>query len=215
MVPVYDGEMLVGRCIESLLTQQGHTIEIVVVDDGSCDRSADVAASYPVRLVRRGHAGVSAARNAGVACATAPVIGFCDHDDEWRPTKVARQLSLLRDRPDLVGVLCRQEIVLAPRVTRPSWLVPDERGDVGGVHPLSGLFRVDAITEIGGFDEDIPLGEDLDLLVRLRERGGEIAMLDDRLLVRHVHEHNMSHRLKSYTPGVFEVLRRRARRSRV
>ena len=213
MVPVYDGETLVGRCIESLLAQQGHTIEVVVVDDGSRDRSIDVAAAYPVRLLRRDHAGVSAARNAGLACATAPVIGFCDHDDEWHPTKVARQLEHLH-QSGVVGVLCRQEIVLAPGVTRPSWLVPDERGDVGGVHPLSGLFRVDALTEIGGFDEDIRLGEDLDLLVRLREHGGEIVMLDDRLLVRHVHEHNMSHRLKSYTPGVFEVLRRHARRSR-
>jgi len=188
---------------------------VIVVDDGSRDRTVEIATTYPVRILRREHAGVSAARNAGIACATAPLIGFCDHDDEWRPTKVARQVDHLRRHPELVGVLCRQEIVLAPGVERPAWLVPDGRGDLGGTHPLSGLFRGDALVAVDGFDESIVDGEDLDLLVRLRERGGELGVLDERLLVRHVHLDNVSHRAPSYAPGVFEVLRRHARRSRV
>jgi glycosyltransferase involved in cell wall biosynthesis len=215
VVPVYDGEALIGRCLESLLGQRGHQVEVIVVDDGSRDRTVEIATTYPVRVVRREHAGVSAARNTGVACATAPLIGFCDHDDEWRQTKVARQVEHLRRHPELVGVLCRQEIVLAPGVEHPAWLVRDWHGELGGTHPLSGLFRGDALVAVGGFDEAIASGEDLDLLVRLRERGGELGVLDERLLVRHVHEHNVSHRTPSYAPGVFEVFRRHARRSRV
>jgi glycosyltransferase involved in cell wall biosynthesis len=215
VVPVYDGEALLGRCIESLLAQEGHVVQVIVVDDGSRDATLAVATSFPVTVLRRAHRGVCAARNAGGACATAPFIGFCDHDDEWRPTKVARQVERLRAEPRLVGVLCGQEIVVADGVEHPPWLVRDAAGVLGGTNPISGLFRADAIAAVGGFDEHVRFGEDLDLLVRMRERGGEFAVLDDPLLVRHVHESNMSHELGSYGPGLFSALRRRARRSRV
>ena len=80
--------------------------------------------------------------------------------------------------------------------------------------PVSGLFRRDLLESIGGFDETFDLGDDLDLLVRLRERGHEIAVLDDRLVVRHIHARNTSNGYASYASAIFEVYRRRARRAR-
>jgi glycosyltransferase involved in cell wall biosynthesis len=188
--------------------------DVIVVDDGSVDGSADVASRYPVRVVRQDHTGVSAARNAGLRLARASLIGFCDHDDEWVPTKAARQISYLDDHPDVDCVMCRQRIVLAPGIDPPSWLPPDSDGDIGGPLPMSGLFRAEVLEAIGGFDEELAGNEDLDLLVRMRELGHRSAVIDDRLVVRHVHDGNWSHGPGSYTPGLFEVLRRSARRSR-
>lgn len=214
VVPVYNGERLIARCMESLLAQSDVTVDVIVVDDGSTDRSIEVASSFPVRVVARPHAGVSAARNAGLRVARAALIGFCDHDDEWLPTKAARQISYLDQHPEVASVLCRQEIVLPPGVDPPSWLQPDEQGDIGGPLPMSGLFRAEALAAVGGFDEELAGNEDLDLLVRMRELGYQSAVLDDRLVVRHVHDDNWSHGPGSYVPGLFEVLRRRAHRSR-
>jgi glycosyltransferase involved in cell wall biosynthesis len=214
VVPAYDGAAFIDRCLESMLAQHSETIEVVVVDDGSTDGTADIVERYPeVRLVRGTHRGVAAARTAGIASASAPFIGFCDQDDEWLPDKAHRQADYLRTRPDVAAVLCRQRVVL-DEVDRPSWLVDDRAGDPGGVPPLSGLFRADALVALSGF-VDSPLGnDDFDLLVRMRERGLRLEVLGDALVRRHVHDANASHDLGSYGPGVIEVLRRRARRAR-
>lgn len=214
IVPTYNGEHLVGRCLDSLLAQRGETLEIIVVDDGSTDRTIDAVARYPtVRLVCSGHHGVAAARSAGVERTAARFIGFCDQDDEWLPDKAHRQVERLRSHGDLAAVLCRQEIVL-DGVDRPTWLIDDRRGDPGGVPPLSGLFRAEVFDRLGGFVDSDLGNDDFDLLVRMREGGLRFEVLDDVLVRRHVHDRNASHTLGSYTPGMIEVLRRRVRRAR-
>ena len=93
IVPVYNGARFLGACIESLLEQDHPAIEVVVVDDGSTDGSAAIAHGYDgVRVVERPHEGLAPTRNAGLQAATGPLIGFCDSDDRWKPTKARRQL---------------------------------------------------------------------------------------------------------------------------
>jgi glycosyltransferase involved in cell wall biosynthesis len=161
VVATHEGEAWIGRCLESLLAQRGETVEIVVVDDGSLDRTADVVATYPVRLVREPHRGVASARNTGVRLARSALVGFCDQDDEWHPDKARRQAAHLREHPTVAMVLCRQEAELGGTAP-PSWLVPDANGDLGGVLPLSGLFRATALHAVGGFDERLAGNDDLD-----------------------------------------------------
>ncbi len=211
VVAAYQGEAFIERCLASLVAQEGEALEVVVVDDGSTDATAERAAAFPVTVVATEHGGVAAARNAGLRAARAPYVGFCDQDDEWLPTKAARQRAHLEQRPDLAGVLCRQRWVLAGG-TRPPWLVPDANGDLGGVAPLSGLFRADALRAVGGFEEGLDGRDDIDLLVRLREHGLDVEVLDDVLLVRHAHDANASHDLESYASGLHDVVRRHRRR---
>jgi glycosyltransferase involved in cell wall biosynthesis len=214
IVPTYNGGDLVARCLDSLLTQRAETLEVIVVDDGSTDGTLDVVKRYPgVRVVRGDHHGVAAARSTGVARASAPFIGFCDQDDEWLPGKAHRQAKHLRSRSDVAAVLCRQDVVL-DEVDRPVWLVDDRRGDAGGVLPLSGLFRTEVFNRLGGFVDSGLGSDDFDLLVRMREEGLCLDVLDDVLVRRHVHDNNASHALGSYAPGMIEVLRRRTRRAR-
>jgi CDP-glycerol glycerophosphotransferase (TagB/SpsB family) len=101
VVPFHDAVGQLGTCVESLLRQSHPNLEIVLVDDGSTDGSADVARSYArrhrnVRLVSQRHRGVGAARNAGVAKARGQFLAFCDADDTVPATGYERLADTLR-----------------------------------------------------------------------------------------------------------------------
>src|SRR4051812_34634741 len=95
VIPVYNGEAFMEQAIESALGQTWPRTEVVVVDDGSSDQSAEIAASYPVKLVKQGNEGVAAARNRGVDEAEGDLLSFLDQDDMIRPEKLERQLEAL------------------------------------------------------------------------------------------------------------------------
>ena len=81
IIPVYNGEKYVAQCIENMLSQTCKNLEIIVVNDGSTDRTAQIAGQYPVRLINQENQGLSAARNRGIKAATGEYIHFMDVDD--------------------------------------------------------------------------------------------------------------------------------------
>lgn len=210
---VFDGARYLDECVRSLLAQDHPAIEIVVVDDGSTDGSADIAAGFPgVRVIRRAHEGLANSRNAGLRAATGALIGFCDADDTWRPEKASVQLAYLHAHPDCAIVLCRQETVVEPGVTTPDWLVPDQvRGDLDGVSPTSGLFRREVFERIGGFRNDMEMGADFNLLVRARTAGFGIALIGQPLRTRRIHDDNMTTRLGPARADMFRTVREHRR----
>jgi glycosyltransferase involved in cell wall biosynthesis len=207
IVPVFDGEQFLGECLESVLSQTHAVDEVIVIDDGSTDGSAEVAESFAgVRVLRRDHEGVSSARNAGLAVASGALIGFCDADDRWLPTKTERQVEHLASNPDAACALCRCAIELEPGMAMPDWLAPDVvYGDLGGVLPLSGLFRRSLFDEVGEFAGES--AEDFDLLVRARTAGARIDIVPEQLLIRRIHDRNTTHQWGSLAPGLFNRLR--------
>jgi glycosyltransferase involved in cell wall biosynthesis len=101
IIPVYNGATLIRRSIESVLSQTHAANELIVVDDGSTDETSAIVRSYgrKVRYLHQPNGGVAAARNYGVKQATSEWIAFLDHDDEWLPNKLERQLSFLGAHP--------------------------------------------------------------------------------------------------------------------
>lgn len=106
VIPAYNAEKYIGRAIESILTQSLQVDEIIVVDDGSTDNTAEAVRSFgdKVKLIQQANAGECAARNSGIQAATSPWIAFLDADDEWLPDKIALQAECLRQNPSLVWV---------------------------------------------------------------------------------------------------------------
>jgi GT2 family glycosyltransferase len=103
VIPTYNRGYIVGRAIESVLRQSHRPIEVIVVDDGSADDTRHVVERYgsPVRYLRQDNAGVSAARNTGLAAARGELIALLDSDDLWLPWKLAAQVAVLRRFPEV------------------------------------------------------------------------------------------------------------------
>jgi glycosyltransferase involved in cell wall biosynthesis len=81
IIPIYNGERWAAQCIENVLWQTYKDLEVIVVDDGSTDRTAEIAGRYPVRLLRQENRGLAASRNRGIEEATGDYIHFMDVDD--------------------------------------------------------------------------------------------------------------------------------------
>ena len=102
-----------GRAIESVLSQNsiGNTIEILIVDDGSTDQTGTIATQYVqaypdrIRLIHQHNQGPAATRNTGIAAAVGELIAFLDADDWWLPGKLASQLRVLEEKPE-VALVC-------------------------------------------------------------------------------------------------------------
>lgn len=189
VVPVFDAEAFLGEAIESLLAQDYPFFETIVVDDGSTDASAEIAGSFPgVQVLRQANAGPAAARNAGIERAGGEFIAFHDADDLVPSTKLSVQVGYLLEHEEVDCVLARQEWV-----DPPSWLARDTvYGELGGIPLPSAVYRAAVLRELGGFNESFRTGEDVDLLIRLRERGGRYVVLPDVLLYRRFHGKNLS-----------------------
>ena len=101
VIPTFNRAFQIGEAIRSVLQQTQPPSEVIVVDDGSTDDTADVCAAFghPVRYVRQTNAGVSAARNHGARLAAGDLIAFIDSDDVWRPEKLAVQCAALAQDP--------------------------------------------------------------------------------------------------------------------
>jgi len=105
VVPVRDGAATLDRCLAALVAGMPDGGDIVVVDDGSTDDTATIAARHPVRLVRNPTSlGTSGARNVGWRATTAQRIGFVDADVVVRPDTLARLVACLEQHPDALGV---------------------------------------------------------------------------------------------------------------
>jgi len=106
VIPVFNGERFIEASLRSALEQTHPPLEVLVVDDGSTDRTraiCEAVGGSRVRLIRQDNRGVARARNAGIELARGDFIAFLDADDEWHPTKLERHLEHLQEAPR-VGV---------------------------------------------------------------------------------------------------------------
>jgi len=192
----------VTRAISSALGQSLPPFEIIVVDDGSTDRTAEIAAGFGhrIRLLRQHHQGAAAARNAGIRAAQAPWIAFLDADDEWLSDKLMLQMPLHRD-PDLVFSYCGSNEFgpdgadrgdtfadAAPRRGREAWRDLLASNFVATPTVVASRARLIGLC---GFDTRLKVGEDQDMWIRLA-LGGSIDFIGKSLVRVHVQPDSLS-----------------------
>src|SRR5262245_27414882 len=180
IIPVYNGERFLAEAIDSAFAQEYRPIEVIVVDDGSSDRSAEIARSYSeVRVLSQENMGPAAARNAGIDASTGAFLAFLDADDVMLPAKLTRQVDYIRSHPD---VRCTQGAweVFGDDVDRAFPEVPpppdgplDVIASQALVHLRAGGFTAvierTALDVVGLFDTRFEPAEDLEWLFRLRD----------------------------------------------
>jgi glycosyltransferase involved in cell wall biosynthesis len=202
VVAAYNGEKFLKEALESVFAQDFASFEVVFVDDGSEDRTGEIALSFPVRYVRQANQGLPAARNAGLAQARGDLVAFLDDDDVLPPTKLSVQARYLDEHPEVGCVLGRQEWIFAG-VEPPPMPRDPIFGELGGVQLVTAMIRRSTLEELGGFDPSYRYAEDRDLFIRMREHGVEIAVLDAVVLHKRLHGTNMT----MDPPGTHPMLR--------
>lgn len=204
IIPAYNAGAFIGDAINSVLTQSHENLELVVVDDGSTDGTAEIAEAFDdqrVRVIAQSNAGPSRARNHGLAVTTGELVAFLDADDYWVPNKLEHQLPRLHrdERISAVGCLMRYQSssgkVLG--VTGQAVKDADQERIIRGrliPFPLSAtLLRRSALEMVGGFDEVLRGTEDLDLIARVG-RNGRIVCIEEVLGVYRIHPGSLSAR---------------------
>lgn len=211
VMPCHNDEAHVGEALASLLSQTTPPHEIIVVDDGSTDASADKVAAFGARvvLIRQPNRGVAAARNRGVAAARGKILAFLDADDAWPETSLARRLACLEQTgADMVHGLVRQCIGgVGPHTPSPA---PAMAGRLAGAL----LMRRALFDRVGPFDEALGSAETIDWLSRAQAAGAVEAAVPDVVLWRRIHGANMMMTRPDVDRNALAVLRRAVARRR-
>ncbi len=189
VIPAFNAGGWVSAAIESALRQDPPPLEVIVVDDGSTDDTAEVLAAVPaVRVIRQPNLGPSAARNAGAAAAQGELVLFLDADDALDDGALFDLVAMLDDHPAVTAVM----VNCVDSEGRPAWSPTKgahilARGDARALmldHRVSSNSLVRARGWNGrGFDTDVRAAEDLELWVRRLLQGDRILVVD-RPLVR-------------------------------
>ena len=185
VIPLYNKEHQIAETLRSVLEQTFQDFEVVIVDDGSTDKSAEEALKIRdprIRLVRQENAGVSSARNRGIEEARFDLIAFLDADDRWKPEYLQTQYDLFQKYPQCGVFACNYEFVHADGSIHPTVIrklafegqdgILDNYFEVASCsHPpicsISIMVRKEALLRIGGFPVGIRSGEDLLTWARL------------------------------------------------
>lgn len=201
VIPVFNGALFVARAVDSVLAQTCKDFEIIIVDDGSTDDTQAVLARFAttsgVICLHQKNAGPAQARNAGIKSATGKNIAFLDCDDIWFPEKLEAQLAILRGKYQPGLVHSNYEVIdptgrVVKRAKAGQSRNALHRAFTGGQAPtLSAILIPRSLLErVGGFDPNLWVSEDSDLILRLYEISNFECI--DRVLLhkfRQIHGH--------------------------
>jgi glycosyltransferase involved in cell wall biosynthesis len=207
IITAYNREAYVAEAIESVLAQTRPAGEILVIDDGSTDRTGEIARSYPrVTCIVQENQGIGGARNAGLAHAAGDLIAFLDSDDVWAPRKLELQCAMLETRPELDFVFCHMKPFLSPEIDPASRPGFDER-EIVACNAGGMLGRRKAMDSLGLFPTNRGMPEFVPWFARANDAGMAHAILPEVLLRRRVHLTNTV--LGNFRQGYTRMLKQR------
>lgn len=180
IIPMYDSQNTIVRTLDSIKNQTESQLikEIIVVNDGSKDGSLEVVRKYksvncqlPIIIIDKENGGVSSSRNAGMKNANGSWIALLDSDDEWLPDKIAFQVNIIKDNPEidfLGGDINNKGLKILNKI-----IVGLYRARVQDMciksfpQPSTSLFKKRIFDEMGGFDESQKYSEDMNYFIKI------------------------------------------------
>lgn len=219
IIPVFNGSNYIASAIQSVLSQNYPHIELVVIDDGSVDQTADIVKSFGplVQYYYQENRGLGAARNAGVRYSTGDFIAFIDHDDLWLPNKISVQMDVWKDnrmRDPLVFAQLQQfisdELDEADRKK-----LSLSKQTITGCCASALLLSRKRFEETGNFFELKSVGEFIDWYQRVCLKEIPCVTVDEVLVKRRIHLSNMGRQKALYErTGYLKVLKAGLKRKR-
>jgi len=194
VIPVFNGDRYLGEAIDSALSQRYAPLEVIVVDDGSTDRTAQVAAAFGSRISyhHQANGGAASARNRGVRAAQGELIAILDADDLWHPDKLAIQAERFESRPELDVSLTHMRNFWIPELAEEGETLGQSLPD--GVSIQSLVARRRLFDEYGLFDEAARHKDVVGWLALVVGRGAVVETLAQVTVERRIHHTNLSRR---------------------
>ncbi|GAP96220.1 glycosyltransferase family 2 protein [Leptolyngbya sp. NIES-2104] len=193
IIPAYNAEAFIGQTLDSVLEQTYQDFEIIVVDDGSGDRTAEIVESYAqrdrrIRLIRQANSGVAAARNLAIEASNGEYISPIDADDIWYPEKLEKQVRCIEAADETVGLVYSWSVYLNEAGEIMGRYIADQDFTAAEGHVFNGLlyfnfldnastalFRRSCIDRVGGYNcnlraQEAQGCEDWDIYIRIAEQ---------------------------------------------
>ena len=202
IIPVYNGERFLGESLESIFGQTYEPVQVIVVDDGSTDRTAEIARSYgsSILFLQQTNRGSAASKNLGVGAAEGEYIAFLDADDVWHPEKLDQQMARLRERQEIDLCFTRYENFWMPELAEEEQLhrnsrfsQPQSAWSIGTV-----LTRRATFDKFGLFEDGLRGNENMIWFLGAARQGAVIEILPDVLMRRRFHLGNDTRRGKGH-----------------
>ncbi len=218
IIPVFNGEKYLGDAIESVLSQTGFRLDLIIVDDGSIDNTAKVAESFGslIRYHYQINAGTGAARNQGISLALGDFFAFLDADDLWTAEKMKLQWMEFEANPELDMAFSHIENFYSPELSQ----TEKDRIDIPvsimpGHHAGTMLIKKEAFLRVGFFRKELQIGEFVDWYARAIELNLNSIMLPDVLVKRRIHKTNLGISRRDQRSGYVHALKAALDRRRV
>ncbi|MCO4793350.1 MAG: glycosyltransferase [Bacteriovoracaceae bacterium] len=178
VIPTYNRSHVLERAINSVLMQSIQPHELIVVDDGSTDKTSDILLKYSsnplIQIIKTENRGVSAARNIAIEKSSGHWIALLDSDDEWLPNKLEKQVNFVESNPNIPLVHGEEIWIRNGKRVNQKKIHRKYGGDIFLnciplclISPSASLIKKDVLEELGLFDEEFIVCEDYDLWLKL------------------------------------------------
>ncbi len=213
VIAVYNRPHLITDAVNSVLNQHDATFEIIIVNDGSTDTTGHViddlaAHNHLITAIHRPNGGPAAARNTGVAASNGRWITFLDSDDTMPTQRLATQLHAITPITTPAVVIGKQTIDVAPGVEPPPSITEALTEGDSNIYFMTLMTSRACFDAVGGFDESLRIGEDVDLVYQLNYHGTEVVVCDDVWTHRRIHGDNLIYDDAATRRAVFATLRK-------
>ena len=229
VIPALNAERFIGEAIESVHAQTLRVSEIIVVDNGCEDRTAQIAAELGAVVIKEEHRGLSRARNAGIRECKHEWIALLDSDDLWDTRKLESQWAAIQEHPEAGMVACYLRVIENGKVILENTKETDEQRWLGYDGRIVGhncsyfpgiekdffprflpscsdaLLRREVFSTVGLFDESVLYNEDFEFFVRVLARYS-LAIVEHTLISCRRHDQKHSFNLQGMRDGVFAVV---------
>jgi len=193
VIPTFNRKEKTLRAINSVLDQDYKNLEIILVDDGSTDGTAEFLSEkeLPIKVIKKTNGGVSSARNFGIKNATGKYIALLDSDDTWLPEKIRKQVDCFSNNPNICLIYTDQYLNIDGKnleQTRFQRNAPNKRMSLPGfvdftpIHTSTVLIKKEVFDAVGLFNENLKIHEDSELWNRISDYG-EFTFVEEPLSV--------------------------------
>jgi glycosyltransferase involved in cell wall biosynthesis len=204
IIPVYNGEKTIGRCLKSISNSSYPHFECIVVDDCSSDRTVEIARTFDVNLIEMSlKKNAAQARNVGAKAAKGEVLLFMDSDVEIFPNSLSDIAEVFQKKAEITALFGsyddepgESDFFSQYRNLLHHYIHQTSRADAGTFWTAFGAVKRDAFLDVGGFNEGVRMMEDIDLGYRMSDRGHKIRLEKD-LKVKHLKAFSLSKMVKA------------------